>query len=187
MHNQRVDRDNLKQFMVAADMACRAIRGNVNGNPRFFDEPGLAPGELEALERLLANIRARSGHARLATILAEVSLGKIPGIRECIVPYVANGAGSWSEAGAPAENTIRSGARFNVAEQFEQSDHGKVHGPVRSFVLEAYHVIQKEHVCRSLSGRCKKRTQPRKRRCRPQNRPGCLTNLFKGPMTAEAV
>jgi hypothetical protein len=125
-HNQRIDRDNLQQFMLAADMACKAIRGYLNGNPRFLNEPGLSPDEHRALEQLLANNREYSGHKRLATIISEVSLGKIPGIREPIAPYAASGPGSWNQAGTPVENAAGSQMSSQRLERFEQSDHGKV-------------------------------------------------------------
>lgn len=125
-HNQRIDRDNLVQFMIAADMACRAVRGYRKGNLRFFDERGLCAEEKTALEQLLLHNRDRNRHRRLSTILDEVAEGAIPGVREPVPGYVASGAGSWDQAAKDILFAPAQASRAQRLENFEQSDYCNV-------------------------------------------------------------
>lgn len=124
--NQRIDRDNLQQFMLAADMACRAVRGYLNGNRRFLREPGLGPSERCALERLLLSNRHRNRFTRLAAIYANVAGGAIPGLCERMPEYVGNGHGSWDRAAQDMLFSCQRATRDQRLERFEESDYRRV-------------------------------------------------------------
>ena len=93
---ERVHRDNLPDFIAAADHACRVLRAAANapaGDP--FDLPGLSPGQQAALKTLLGGNRDEDPDKRLAAFAAALADGRIPGVRETLPPYVAKGRDSW--------------------------------------------------------------------------------------------
>ena len=126
-HNQRIERDNLAEFMTAADMACRAIRGYLNGNMRFHNERGLRADEHAALKALLGNNRERNRNRRYAAFASDVANGRIPGLRETISPYAASGPGSWEQI---AREIVRghydNGMPYHRRELLAESNHRRV-------------------------------------------------------------
>jgi hypothetical protein len=126
-YNQRIERDNLVEFMTAADMACRAIRGYLKGNVRFQNEPGLSADDHAALKALLRTNRERNRHRRYAAFERDVASGKIPGLRETIPPYSASGPDSWEQI---ARDIVRghydNGMPYHRRELLAESNHRRV-------------------------------------------------------------
>jgi hypothetical protein len=125
-YNERVERDNLQEFMAAADMAYRAILGYVNGNVRFEREPGLPANARKALEGMLRKNRERNGRKRLAALHADIARGAIPGLREQIPHYSASGPDSWEHIAREIVHGRYGATPGKRRELFEQSHHRKV-------------------------------------------------------------
>ena len=124
--NERIERDNLREFMAAADMAYRAIRGYLNGNVSFDREPGLPANARAALEEMLRSNRERNGRKRLAAIHAAVARGTIPGLSEEFPSYSASGPGSWEHVAREIVHGRDGATSSRRREMFEHSHHRKV-------------------------------------------------------------
>ena len=124
---QQVVRDNLEEFMQAADMACKAVQGFVNKNPSYETEPGLTTEAKAALRNLLQTNRDHEPENRFAVILKAVANGEIPGLKEQIPTYIAKGEGSWKHAatGIAAVHDGLSSPTWTTG--FESSHYRKFH------------------------------------------------------------
>lgn len=122
-----VKRVNLPDFVAAADMACRAVQGYVVGDTDFERQSGLIAEQREAIETLLSTNRSVDEQVRLKTICSAIELGKIPGLKECVPPYVAKGPGSWKQLATGIEAADDGDTRPSWSPAFEHSDYRKFH------------------------------------------------------------
>jgi len=130
-HGQKVERDNLPDFIRAADMACKAVQGFLKGNSNYEAETGLGAEAKQALEKLLAGNRSHDEHMRFETLSTAIANGMIPGIKENIPTYIAKGEGSWKHA-ATGIADVGDGAATPVwSEKFEDSDYRKFHDAIK--------------------------------------------------------
>jgi hypothetical protein len=141
--DETVTRDNLPDFLTAADMACRAIRAFLAGTDQFEGQPGLTLAQRGALEQLLGANIDEDEDKRLTFIAAQLESAGVGDIHEPLPGYVGKGEGSWKylatgidadDDGAllPEQRPIRN-------DTFEQSDYRKVHDAIkqhRHFVTE---------------------------------------------------
>lgn len=93
-----IERDNLPDFVQAANMTCKVAQGYLKGNLNYELEAGLPEDSLKALENLLAKNCDHDEHIRLAQFSMAIADGKVPGIKEAIPRYIAKGEGSWKHA-----------------------------------------------------------------------------------------
>ena len=145
-HGQTIARDNLPDFMKAADMAYRAIEGFRRGNIEYTTEPGL-PAEVQAaLQSLLASSRSEDPVKRLDFFAQAVVAGKIPGIDEPIPTYVAKGPGSWKHAATDIIDEVADGDTKPVwSDRFEQSDYRKFHDAIKQHRFVVTQEILPQH------------------------------------------
>jgi hypothetical protein len=126
-----VKRHNLDQFMCAAEMACRAVRGFVAGDEAFEVQPGLPADVTTALRDQLRTNTSTDERQRLAAFCAAVEEGAIPGLAEAMPDYIAKGRGSWKydATGLLAEDDR--GEHPVWGETFETSDYRRFHDAVK--------------------------------------------------------
>jgi hypothetical protein len=128
---QPVRRDNLPEFMIAADMACRVAQAWVTKAADIVDQPGLPAAAKAALRQLLATNIDMNEMKRLDVIRDAVAAGSIPGIKEPIPDYIAKGVGSWKHiaTGIKADHDGDTVPQWTHA--FEMSDYRKFHDAVK--------------------------------------------------------
>jgi hypothetical protein len=122
-----VKRENLKDFVEAADMACRAVQAFVAGSTEFEKEPGLSARQRDAVEHLLSTNRSLDEQERLEGVRGAIRGGKLPGLEEALPVYIPKGKGSWKHlaTGIEAENDGDVAPLWDPA--FESSDYRKFH------------------------------------------------------------
>ncbi|ALL68249.1 hypothetical protein K788_0000650 [Paraburkholderia caribensis MBA4] len=127
----RVHRRNLPEFLAAADMAYRVVRGFLSKQEQFESLPGLPDETKRALELLLLTNRSGDPDLRLETFNGSVASGQIPGLRELIPQYIAKGDGSWKHRGTGL-STVDDGDEEPVySPEFESSDYRYFHDAVK--------------------------------------------------------
>lgn len=127
-----IDRENLPQFMEAADMAYRAMKGFLRGNVDFVSENGLPDNVKSALQELLHGNRSEDPEERLERLAELVAGGSIPGVHENIPAYVAKGHRSWKFLATGITSHSDDGLSAPVwSEAFERSDYRKFHEAVK--------------------------------------------------------
>lgn len=129
--NQLIQRDNLPDFIAAADMACRAIRGFIAKDEAFEHLPGLPEAVKAALGTELSQNRNDDPRARLRELSACVRLGRIPGLAETTPTYIARGPGSWKYLATGITSRDDGAVRPNYTPAFEQSDYRHFHDAVK--------------------------------------------------------
>lgn len=131
-HGMEIYRDNLPDFIAAADMACKVVQGFINGNVKYETEPGLSADAKHALEEFLAGNRDHDELKRYEALAKAVAIGKIPGIKEEIPEYIPKGEGSWKHAATGIKATGTDGEVIPTWSQtFEDSDYRKFHDAVK--------------------------------------------------------
>lgn len=131
-HGMSIPRDNLPQFMEAADLAYRALKGFQSGNVDYTNEPGLPDEAKAALQEFLQSNRSEDEAVRLSNLIDWVADGKIPGIREAIPAYISKGGGSWKHAATGILSMDDDGPfKPTWSKQFEDSDYRKFHDAIK--------------------------------------------------------
>jgi hypothetical protein len=126
-----VERDNLPDFVQAADMACKAVQGFINKNQNYENEPGLPADAKEALRNIFANNRDHKAEARLKFFAEAVANGEIPSIAEEIPEYVAKGNGSWKHTATGIAEIDDGDTPPNWSPVFEDSNYRKFHDAIK--------------------------------------------------------
>ena len=131
-HGKLVIRDNLIDFLAAAEHAYSVMKSWVDGSERFDHK--LSQNQKDALKSLLESNRDANGEIRLEGVATAVKSGKIPGIQEDLPDYVAKGIGSWKFAATGVEavddgNDTTSLPTLTAA--FETSDYRYFHDAVK--------------------------------------------------------
>jgi hypothetical protein len=126
-----VHRDNLPQFVEAADMACRVVQAWVAKADDFVDQPGLPAAAKTALQELLANNINMDEQKRLDVIRDAVAAGSIPGLKERIPDYIAKGVGSWKHLATGIKVADDGDDLPQWTPGFETSDYRKFHDAVK--------------------------------------------------------
>jgi hypothetical protein len=128
---EAVHRDNLPQFMEAADMACRVVQAWIAKTADFVAQPGLPAAAKAALQQLLTNNTDRDEQKRLEVIRDAVLAGSIPGIQEPIPGYIAKGIGSWKHIATGIKVKDDGKVQPKYTKAFENSDYRKFHDAVK--------------------------------------------------------
>lgn len=127
-----VRRNNLPDFITAADMACKVVQAFMANRRDFEAEPGLTAKAKGDLQRLLGSIRDHDEAKRYATLAAQVAAGAIEGIKEPIPEYRSKGAGSWKALATGIESTDDDGDELPTwSHAFEASDYRHFHDAVK--------------------------------------------------------
>ena len=126
-----VKRQNLDEFVCAAEMACRAVQAFVAETEVFESQPGLPANVKDALRELLRTNTSNDDQQRLARICAAVSAGDIPGLEETVPGYVAKGLGSWKCDATGLLSDDDRGERPTWSNAFELSDYRRFHDAVK--------------------------------------------------------
>lgn len=141
--DETIDRNNLPDFVAAADMACKAVQAFLANEDQFEGQPGLDATNKAALTNLMAQNTNHDGDKRLAVIAAALAQSGVGGLKEPLPPYIAKGEGSWKylATGITADDDTLYDAvdRPEWSETFEGSDYRKVHDAIkqhRHFVTE---------------------------------------------------
>jgi len=131
-YDTTVQRDNLPQFLTAADMAFRAMKGFMSGNKEYADLEGLPSEVMTALEQIFRENQSEDPYERLEKLADYVGEGHIPGIKGDIPAYVAKGPGSWKYTATGIASHSDDGDRLpEWTATFEQSDYRKFHDAVK--------------------------------------------------------
>lgn len=139
---QRISRENLDQFVDAADAAHKAIVAFRTGSPDFTVAPGLPTDAKKALRELMASNRGEDEDERLGEIAAHLATGRIPGLAESLPIYVAKGIGSWKHNAtgiATAGSDLALRPEWSAA--FEDSDYRKFHDALKEHRFHMMHVL----------------------------------------------
>ncbi|RKP48297.1 DUF6765 family protein [Trinickia fusca] len=124
---EMVHRDNLPDFVQAADMACKVVQAFKAKSQEFESQPGLPPDAKAALGNLLRENCSHDPDERLSFWKEALASGKLPGLNEALPDYIAKGPGSWKHAATRLAGDDDSGEAPVWSEVFEQSDYRKFH------------------------------------------------------------
>jgi hypothetical protein len=130
-NGKTIQRKNLPQFMQAAEMASRAIRGFQHGNLNFETEIGLPDGFQSQLHDFLQSNRDHDGKKRLQVLIEAVKEGRFSAVPEPLPTYIAKGEGSWKWLATGIASADDGGQCPHWSEQFEGSDYRKFHDAVK--------------------------------------------------------
>lgn len=130
-HGELIQRDNLHDFIDAADMACRAVQAQIAAAQDFEDQPGLPVDAKQVLAGLTSSNRHMDPQKRLAFLSNALSAGEIPGLKESIPAYIAKGKGSWKELATGIDARDDGAQRPEWSGTFELSDYRKFHDAVK--------------------------------------------------------
>lgn len=130
-HGREVVRDNLPDFVAAADMSCRVVQGFLNGNGQFENEGGLGRDAKQALEKLLAGNQDHDEERRLAVLATQIANGDIPGLKEALPAYISKGPGSWKHIATGITEGGDGPVKPKWSKAFEDSDYRKVHDAIK--------------------------------------------------------
>ncbi|GAC1610511.1 MAG: hypothetical protein NVS3B3_19540 [Aquirhabdus sp.] len=144
-YNQKIERNNLPDFIQAADMSCKIVQGFLNGNDQYENEPGLRADSRQALHNLLASNQDHNEENRLDVLTAGIAKGSVPGIKEDIPKYIAKGEGSWKHAATGIIETDDGGAKPKWSQKFEDSDYRKFHDAIKQHRFVVTQEILPDH------------------------------------------
>jgi hypothetical protein len=130
-HGQEIKRDNLPDFVDAANMACKVVQGFINGNEQYEQENGLSTESLQSIHDLLAMNKSHDEIERLKFLISAVADGKVFGLKETIPAYIDKGAGSWKYAATGIIDKNDGAAKPIWSEEFENSHYRKFHDAVK--------------------------------------------------------
>lgn len=127
----RVQRNNLPDFVAAADMACRAVQAYVAGSESFVDRPGLSADEKNALTQLLLTNTNTDEKVRLEVIRDSLVAGAISGLKEALPVYIGKGVGSWKHTATGIADEGDGDTPPDWSNSFESSDYRRFHDSVK--------------------------------------------------------
>lgn len=130
-HGDEIHRDNLPDFMAAANMASKVVQAFLAGEQEFELQPGLTAEQLSVIEQLLASNQEHDEEKRLNYLVSEVAAGKVPGV-DAIPAYIAKGPGSWKHEATGIEDQDDDGhAKPIWSARFENSHYRKFHDAIK--------------------------------------------------------
>lgn len=131
-HGHQVERDNLPDFIEAAEMACKVVQAFVAKTQDFEGQKGLPAKAKQDLRKLIASNRDHDEKKRFEVIRARVAGGAVDGIKEDIPVYIPKGPGSWKAAATGIEAAHDDGNTLpNWSPAFETSDYRRFHDAVK--------------------------------------------------------
>lgn len=146
--NELIERDNLTEFMEAANFAHRALRSYVLGDIEFIPKESMTVEAQAALREFLSTNTSDDVNERLQRLSEAVRSGTIPGIQagEEIPSYIPKGNGSWKHIATGITAVNDDGDVEPVyTDDFENSDYRKFHDAVKEHRFEVTQRILPEH------------------------------------------
>ncbi|AST89316.1 DUF6765 family protein [Ralstonia nicotianae] len=140
----KIVRNNLDDFLAAADRAYGAIRAFKDGKADLNNTPALPAETAAALRALLDANRWEDANKRLAAIQKAVDEKKFPGV-ERIPPYIAKGAGSWKHMATGITASDDGSHRPQWQPAFETSHYRHFHDAVKEHRSVLLDVILPRH------------------------------------------
>jgi hypothetical protein len=131
-YDQLVKRENLPDFISAADMACKVVQAFVAKSQDFESQKGLPAKAKESLLKLMAANRDHDEKKRFDVVCAQVAAGAVDGLKEDVPSYTPKGPGSWKAIATGIEAVHGDGdalPEWNPA--FEASDYRRFHDAVK--------------------------------------------------------
>jgi len=138
---RQVERDNLADFIQAADMACKVVQGFISKNPNYENEPGMPEAAKKALRKILGNNRDHDPQKRLDVFVKAIANGEIPGLSEEIPEYIPKGVGSWKHAATGISEVDDGGTEPVWSQSFEGSNYRKFHDATKEHRYVVTHEI----------------------------------------------
>ena len=127
-----VQRNNLPDFVAAADMACKVVQAFVARSREFEAQPGLPAKAKEDLRTLLGRNQDHDEKKRFDALVKQVEAGAIEGFNEAIPEYRSKGPGSWKALATGIESTEGDGDKKpEWTPAFETSDYRYFHDAVK--------------------------------------------------------
>lgn len=133
MAGQTIVRDNLPDYLEAANMVYKVLQAFHAGREDFMSLPDLPAEALNSLHVVLANNKAYDAQTRLDRFSSALVHGMLAGVREALPRYVDKGPGSWrAEATGQldGDDQIRIKPKWSPA--FEESDYRKFHDALKA-------------------------------------------------------
>lgn len=131
-HGHKVVRDNLPDFIEAADMACKVIQAFLAKTEDFEGQRGLPAQSKADLLEVLSSNREHDENKRFEALKVRIASGAIDGIAEAIPPYLAKGPGSWKAVATGIDATHGDGDVVpDWTPAFETSDYRRFHDAVK--------------------------------------------------------
>ncbi|AMP40131.1 hypothetical protein CJO78_22130 (plasmid) [Ralstonia solanacearum] len=137
-------RNNLNDFVAAADKAYGAIHAFKDGKVNLNNTPALPAGTAAALRQLLAENRSEDAEVRLDAIQKAIRDGKFAGV-ESLPPYIPKGTGSWKHVATGIVATDDGSKRPEWQPAFETSDYRRFHDAVKEHRSTLLDVILPQH------------------------------------------
>ena len=131
-HGHPVERDNLPDFIEAADMACKVVQAFVAQTQDFEAQKGLPAKSKEDLKNLLGSNRDHDEGKRFDVFRESVAAGAVDGTKDVIPIYVAKGPHSWKAKATGIEAVHDDGSQKPAwTPGFEISDYRMFHDAVK--------------------------------------------------------
>ena len=138
--NEKVSRDNPKDFMEAAQEMCKVMQCYRAKDPDA-DVPGLAEQDQKRFERLIRNIKFESGGDRHKEWLRHISEGYFS-FGAVSLDYLEKGEGSWKHEALKTEaHTDKPGHKFFYSPSFLNSDWKLFHDAIQAHRFCVLHDI----------------------------------------------
>lgn len=144
-HGIEIQRNNLEQFMEAANMACKAIQGFVRGTLNYEAQAGLGDRALKTLRDLLASNQSHDEKERLQVIAKAVEQSAFPAISEQLPKYISKGVGSWKHQATGIIDVDDGDRPPQWSENFESSHYRKFHDAVKEHRFVVINAILPAH------------------------------------------
>jgi len=133
---EEISRDNLPEFVEAANMAFKVVSAYRQGRSDFAALPDLGADDRLMIEAVLNESRSHHEAERLETIFERLGGGKLAAMPEPIPTYVPKGSGSWKHAATGLETTDDGQEPPDWTLEFEDSDYRKFHDAVKTHRMD---------------------------------------------------
>jgi hypothetical protein len=127
---EHVERNNLPEFLDAADWAHRVVRAFLRNTSEFETETGLPEEIRTILGTVLSERKVSDENIRLELIRIAFSQGRFPGYQEEIPAYVSKGASSWKATATGVIDDDDGRPAPTWKPEFETSDYRLVHDAI---------------------------------------------------------
>lgn len=139
--NNRIERDNLRNFVAAANMAHKVIDAYIAGDEDFMARPDMPAEDKALIESVLGGCQTHDAEERLENIADLLSDGGIAAVVERIPNYIAKGEGSWKHAATGLTTDGDGDSPPAWTSGFEESDYRRFHDAVKEHRMEITHYL----------------------------------------------
>ena len=147
---EKVQRDNPRIFMDAAEKMCRAMQSYRQGDPRMDLEsmPGLPPADAKKIFALIKSTKNDSGEDRHQKWLTQIRQGRFSFGAED-VGYIAKGKGSWKHQSIGQLAAADTGREtFTFKKSFLASNWKRFHDALQAHRFDVLHdILPKYGIC----------------------------------------